>query len=97
MSTEVVCVFLIHTRGETCVCVYFFLREREKERNISLREKYRLAAFCTHPDRGLNPQTFGTWGDGTILQPTEPLPRHERGNFRSTCTEQTALQGHKAQ
>ena len=48
-------------------------REREEERNISVREKHPAAAspMCpdqglysnlgTHPDRELNPQPFGLW------------------------------------
>ena len=29
-------------------------RERERDRNIDVREKHRLVASCTHPNQGLN-------------------------------------------
>ena len=40
---------------------YLFLkrverREKERDRNISVREKHLLVASCTCPDQGLNPQ-----------------------------------------
>ena len=31
-------------------------REGERERNIDVRKKHQLVAFCTFPDRGLNLQ-----------------------------------------
>ena len=45
--------------------ITFFVRrgERERERDIDVREKHRLFASCEHPDQGLNPQTFSAWDD----------------------------------
>lgn len=41
----------------------------ERERNSSVREKYQVVAFCTHPNWGSNPRPLV---DGTTLPPTEP-------------------------
>ena len=37
--------------------------EKERKRNINMREKYRLVAFCTHPDWGPthNPGVCPDW------------------------------------
>ena len=37
--------------------ILFISRERAREGNNDVREKYRLAASCTCPDRGLNLQS----------------------------------------
>ena len=29
-------------------------RKRKRKRNMDVREKHQLAAFCMHPDEGLN-------------------------------------------
>ena len=78
---------LIHS-VECCICmtltqrrVYWF--EREKERNINVREKHRLVASYTHPNQvqtcnlGMcsdwesEPQPFGVWDDTPTSWPTQ--------------------------
>ena len=47
--------FFFNSHLRICTYWYFFI-EREKERNINVREKYRLVASCTCPDWGSNSQ-----------------------------------------
>ena len=41
--------------------MFIHFREREREKNINVREKRQLVASPVHPDRESNPQPFGVW------------------------------------
>ena len=59
-------------------------REKERERNIDVREKHWLVAFCKHPDQGQthnlgtcpdwesNLRPFGLQGDAPPIEPHQP-------------------------
>lgn len=38
------------------ICAYLYILERGRERNMCVREKHQLVAFCTCPNQGMNPQ-----------------------------------------
>ena len=50
-------------------------REKERERNINVREKYRLVASHMRPDQQLNRQPF------TLREDTQPMEPHQSGHL----------------
>lgn len=69
-------VFNLCSRLCLCVCVCFNFVENEKgrRRNINERVKHRWVASHTHPNQGLNPQTFDVKDDAeTNSHPTRTI------------------------
>ena len=60
-------------------------REKERKRNIDVREKHRLVAPCIHPDRGWNPRPRCVpdweldWQPITLQDDTQPTEPHQPG------------------
>ena len=54
-------------------------RERERDRNIDVREKHPLVTSHMHPNRGSNPQTFRVWDDAPTNRATQV------GQTKSSC------------
>ena len=50
--------------------------EKERERNINVREKYQLVVSCTHPDWGLTTQACALAGNFALWYNAQTTEKH---------------------